>query len=235
MCGKSKYWPMTPCQSFIAAAMFVTALVLLLFFAVVGKELLCWIEGHPGLAAWFQAIGAIISIIAAFYISRYQLTVRDRRESETAYRKIGLGYSFLRLVFKNYFVGLNFDSNEYSLSFIKANIKILNEVVRILSDVSLESVHKDWAERVVSTIIISQELISICEICANLLEVNDFQHTNQLNQDQISVISDEVGKILNLRDDINKLQSFFASHLTDKHMSYSPSEMWSPSTFPSID
>lgn len=33
---------------------------------------LCWIEGHPALASWMQALGAIAAIFAAFMIGRSQ-------------------------------------------------------------------------------------------------------------------------------------------------------------------
>jgi hypothetical protein len=36
------------------------------------ENVLCWIEAHPGLASWLQAFGAIVSIWAAFAISRFQ-------------------------------------------------------------------------------------------------------------------------------------------------------------------
>lgn len=60
---------MTRDQSFIAAVVFVSFFVLWFLWAAVGDELLCWIEKHPGLAVWVQAIFAIISIWAAFFMS----------------------------------------------------------------------------------------------------------------------------------------------------------------------
>ncbi len=66
---KNNSWSMTRDQSFIAAVVFVSFFVLGFLWAAVGDELLCWIEKHPGLAVWVQAIFAIISIWAAFFMS----------------------------------------------------------------------------------------------------------------------------------------------------------------------
>lgn len=36
------------------------------------ESFLIWVEAHPGLASWLQAVGAIVSIIAAFMVSTSQ-------------------------------------------------------------------------------------------------------------------------------------------------------------------
>lgn len=33
---------------------------------------LCWIEGHPGVAAWMQTLGAVATIVVAFWIGKSQ-------------------------------------------------------------------------------------------------------------------------------------------------------------------
>lgn len=62
---KSRSWPMTREQSFIAAAVFVSFFVLWFLWAAVGQSALCWIESHPGTASWVQAIGGLLAIIFA--------------------------------------------------------------------------------------------------------------------------------------------------------------------------
>lgn len=42
-------------------------------------QILCWIEAHPGLAAWFQAIFSVIAIISAIGIAMWQRHV-SRKE-----------------------------------------------------------------------------------------------------------------------------------------------------------
>jgi hypothetical protein len=46
-------------------------------------ELLEWIEHHPGLAAWFQAVGAIVAVGVAIWVPAYQHKVaRDDAEKD---------------------------------------------------------------------------------------------------------------------------------------------------------
>lgn len=53
---------MTSMQSLIGSAVLLIALFIFLFWPHFGRELLAWIECHPGLAAWVQAIFSIIAI-----------------------------------------------------------------------------------------------------------------------------------------------------------------------------
>lgn len=41
----------------------------------------CWIEGHPGLASWIQAIGALVAIGIAIWIPNRQ-RLSDRKEAQ---------------------------------------------------------------------------------------------------------------------------------------------------------
>lgn len=66
---------MTPQQSFIAAAIFLSSLVAVLLLAAVGEKLLNWISTYSGLAAWLQAIGALAIVYAT-----YELHNSTRRE-----------------------------------------------------------------------------------------------------------------------------------------------------------
>jgi hypothetical protein len=53
--------------------------------------MLRWIEAHPGLAAWVQAIGAILAIIVAFLVVFLQQRLERRAAaSERRARAIGL-------------------------------------------------------------------------------------------------------------------------------------------------
>ncbi|WP_339455801.1 hypothetical protein [Pseudomonas sp. EA_65y_Pfl1_P120] len=46
----------------------------------------CWIESHPGLASWVQALGSILAILAAIWIAN-----RDSRFRRNADRELRLG------------------------------------------------------------------------------------------------------------------------------------------------
>jgi hypothetical protein len=53
--------------------------------------MLQWIETHPGLAAWVQAIGAILAIVVAFLVVFLQQRLeRDSAARERHARAIGL-------------------------------------------------------------------------------------------------------------------------------------------------
>lgn len=80
MAGKKiKSWPMTREQSSIAAAVFVSFFVLWFLWAAVGSLVICWIEDHPGMASWVQAIGSIaaFSIAVTVYIDSIKKRKRD--------------------------------------------------------------------------------------------------------------------------------------------------------------
>lgn len=84
---KTKIWPMTPNQSFIAAALFVVVLFISLFLSVVGDDLLCWINKNSGLAAWVQAVGALAIVLATYQLhyetkSKLDLEVKNRKHIE---------------------------------------------------------------------------------------------------------------------------------------------------------
>jgi hypothetical protein len=51
------------------------------------QQLLDWIETHPGVASWAQAVGAIVAIVAAFLISASQLRSERKRAAEERLRK----------------------------------------------------------------------------------------------------------------------------------------------------
>lgn len=92
---KTKIWPMTQNQSFIAAALFVVVLFISLLLSAVGDDLLCWINKNSGLAAWVQAIGAL-AIVWATYQLHYEtkrkldLEVKDRKHIERTKAKFFL-------------------------------------------------------------------------------------------------------------------------------------------------
>jgi len=76
---KNNSWPMTRQQSFIAAAVFVGFFVLWFLWAAVGPSVICWIEDHPGIASWVQAVGSISAIWFAFYVARYQAILSEKK------------------------------------------------------------------------------------------------------------------------------------------------------------
>lgn len=44
----------------------------------------CWIESHPGLASWVQAVGSVVAIFVAIYIAngQFRKALTDRKEQE---------------------------------------------------------------------------------------------------------------------------------------------------------
>ena len=42
----------------------------------------CWIEGHPGLASWVQAVGSIAAIMFAIFVAGRESRLRRRSEAE---------------------------------------------------------------------------------------------------------------------------------------------------------
>jgi hypothetical protein len=56
----------------------------------------CWIESHPGLASWVQAIGSIGAIIGAFAISNLQNKRHERLKKEEAADRFEAYYAVLK-------------------------------------------------------------------------------------------------------------------------------------------
>lgn len=56
-------------------------------FVAIWDSFLCWVELHPGLASWMQAVGAIVSIWGAFAISRSQQKAQLKQASKAALDK----------------------------------------------------------------------------------------------------------------------------------------------------
>ncbi|WP_042955580.1 hypothetical protein [Pseudomonas sp. G5(2012)] len=56
----------------------------------------CWIESHPGLASWVQAVGSIGAIIGAFAISYSQNRRHERLKKEDAADRFEAYYSVLK-------------------------------------------------------------------------------------------------------------------------------------------
>lgn len=92
MSDKSKYWPMTRSQSFIASALFLVVLFFLLLLTAVGKELLCWVNANAGLAAWIQAFGSIFAIVGAFLVvfCSHKLNEKANRDRIKVQEKVAL-------------------------------------------------------------------------------------------------------------------------------------------------
>jgi hypothetical protein len=44
--------------------------------------LLCWVEAHPGMASWVQAVGTVAAIIGAFIIGQMPIWEHRRREKQ---------------------------------------------------------------------------------------------------------------------------------------------------------
>ena len=49
----------------------------------------CWIEGHPGLASWIQAVFSVIAIVAAGYFPIAHERRRESRERKNMLRTLG--------------------------------------------------------------------------------------------------------------------------------------------------
>ena len=53
----------------------------------------CWIEGHPGLASWVQAVGSIAAIIFAVCVAGRESRLRRRSEDEAKSEALTRAYT----------------------------------------------------------------------------------------------------------------------------------------------
>jgi hypothetical protein len=60
----------------------------------------CWIEGHPGLASWVQAVGSIVSIWGAFAISNRQQIIQIKLAEKAAKEKSESFYGVIENAYK---------------------------------------------------------------------------------------------------------------------------------------
>lgn len=60
-----------------------------------------WIEHHPGLASWIQAVGSIGAIIGAFTVSSLQLRGQERQRRLDAQKKAEAFYAVIENAVKN--------------------------------------------------------------------------------------------------------------------------------------
>lgn len=69
----AQFIPMTSTQAAIGGGALIGTFALWFLWAVVGDAVMCWIETHPGMASWVQAIGSIAAIIATALGTRWQI------------------------------------------------------------------------------------------------------------------------------------------------------------------
>ncbi|GLO19230.1 TPA: hypothetical protein QEM53_003742 [Pseudomonas putida] len=60
-----------------------------------------WIEHHPGLASWVQALGSIASIWAAFLIGNKQIQKQNKVRNEERQAKLAAFYAVIRAASQN--------------------------------------------------------------------------------------------------------------------------------------
>jgi hypothetical protein len=85
----------------------------------------CWIEGHPGLASWVQAVGGIASIWAAFLIGNRQIREQNRIRKEEQRAHLLSIYSVVRSAAHN---SLSFESllaSDNSLATVQENWQLM--------------------------------------------------------------------------------------------------------------
>lgn len=68
-----QFIPMTGTQAAIGGGVLIGFFVLWFLWAAVGEAVMCWIEAHPGMASWVQAIGSIAAIVATALGTRWQI------------------------------------------------------------------------------------------------------------------------------------------------------------------
>ena len=73
---------------------FSSVMVLAGTWAVVPSTALDWLECHPGLASWTQALGSIAALAAAFLVARWQQVQADHQRSPEE-RQRGLALAIL--------------------------------------------------------------------------------------------------------------------------------------------
>ncbi len=65
--------------------------------ACTDPAVICWIEAHPGLAGWFQAIGAILALVIALGLPALQGWLRKRHLRHAAFVSASSAVNHLRL------------------------------------------------------------------------------------------------------------------------------------------
>jgi len=85
-----QFVPMTRTQAAIGGGALISFFALWFLWAAVGQSVISWIESHPGIASWVQAIGSILAIIVAICIpySQHQISLKNKFLNEIKISKI---------------------------------------------------------------------------------------------------------------------------------------------------
>ena len=69
----TQFIPVTSTQAAIGGGALIGFFALWFLWAAVGESIVCWIEIHPGMAAWIQATGSIAAIYLTAWSTRHQI------------------------------------------------------------------------------------------------------------------------------------------------------------------
>lgn len=92
--SKHESWLMVRDPLWIAISLLFLCLILTALFTPVGGGFILWIEKHPGLASWIQAVFSIFAIVFAFVVADYQnkLAIRNKITIDTERSEIAKLY-----------------------------------------------------------------------------------------------------------------------------------------------
>lgn len=101
----------------------------------------CWIEHHPGLASWVQAVGSICAIIYAVRIAnkQFQRTVDQQNKEEILQNQRLIGYAG-RVVgtMRSTYTGI--ERYEYGIDEIQRCRIDLNDIALVMKDISIDNI-----------------------------------------------------------------------------------------------
>ncbi len=78
----AQFNPMTSTQAAIGGGALIGFFALWFLWAAVGESVVCWIESHPGMASWVQAVGSIVAIFATAIGTRWQIIKSKKIQEE---------------------------------------------------------------------------------------------------------------------------------------------------------
>ncbi len=84
-----------------------------------------WIEHHPGLASWVQAVGSIASIWAAFLIGNKQIRKQNKIRSEERQAKLSAFHAVIRAAAQNASTFAQLLSAGNSLATVEENWRLI--------------------------------------------------------------------------------------------------------------
>lgn len=218
--------PMTREQSFIAAAVFFGFFVLWFLWGAVGESVICWIEKHPGMASWVQALGSLGAIFAIwwqvktgirFSINKERLDEKIKQEKlirkSEILIKIGIDYCDQLLKFHDKVLA---QRKEYIAFYAKKGVVMQDKIVGTSDFPSASdiSVYKDFLKSGMRSFLdIPYWDFHDPELGGELLEIQQLLSALIIELDtDFNKFSENVGILI---DDLKKVEIYITSLRND--------------------